>query len=292
MKLDRSAITGKDFARAADGYARDEVRRHLEEIASALEEPASRQPVGEEASEQLRPIIEGAEQTARALRDAAERECEELRASAARDVEKLRARAEQEAGARIEQARTAVKGLLERVESLGLGVEEAQRRVTDAGEEMARRLGTDAEPLVGALRERAGAIGAELDLMGSGLAGDLVDCARERAPEPAPPQHDERDARTGLAPDDLADAAEQLDAATAGEDVDGEGAEGEGDDGDHQSDGGAPRSGVERARLIALNMALSGRSRAETEDHLREECGIREPHSILEEVYARAEQVE
>lgn len=51
---------------------------------------------------------------------------------------------------------------------------------------------------------------------------------------------------------------------------------------------GAP----DRARLVALNMALSGTSRAETERHLREAFQVEEPKEILDEVYSQADRVE
>jgi hypothetical protein len=53
--------------------------------------------------------------------------------------------------------------------------------------------------------------------------------------------------------------------------------------------GGGAAPGTERARLVALNMAVSGTPRAEAERHLREELAIDDPRTILDEVYERAE---
>ena len=51
-----------------------------------------------------------------------------------------------------------------------------------------------------------------------------------------------------------------------------------------QPDGDAP-SGIERARLVALNMALGGASRDEAERQLRDELDVEDPDEILDEAY-------
>jgi hypothetical protein len=207
----------------------------------------------EQASEQLKAIIEGAEQSAAALREQAESEAQEL----------------------VRKARDAVGGVSDRVGALEEGIRHAQDQVREAGEEMARKLGEAAEPMLVALRERAEALGAELDLMGSGMAAerapDLVE-KREKREEPEP-----EEPTTGLAPGDVDEALEDLDAT-------------QGSDPDVASDD-SPRSGEERARLAALNMALKGIPREETEKHLREELGVDDPTPVLDEVYQRAERV-
>ena len=43
---------------------------------------------------------------------------------------------------------------------------------------------------------------------------------------------------------------------------------------------------IEGARLVALNMALDGASRADVERHLRDEHGVRDPAPLLDEVFA------
>ena len=295
MRLDRAEITGRVFSTAPDGYDREEVDRHLAALADAIEE--QRPQVGESAGEQLRTILEGAEQSAAALRETAERESAELLESARREAEATRAKAAQESGSQLAQAHAAVRGLLERVQSLQLGIEDAQQQVERAGQEMARRLGEGAEPVVETLRERAEALGAEIDLMGSGLANAAVEpaapAAEATAPSAAPPvpasaEPAADEPGTGLAPGDLDDAVDRLADPEPGEPRPPE-AESELDGGDAPARGG---QGTDRARLVALNMALSGTSRAETERHLREAFELEEPKEILDEVYSRAERVE
>ncbi len=362
MGLDRSAITGQAFTTSIDGYDRQQVDRHLEAIAQALEEAQS-PAVGARASEKLREILEGAERSAEALRGAAAQEAQSVSESARQEAEALRVKTDEETASQLVSARAAVKGLLERVEALHLGIEHTQERIREAGEEMARRLAADAAPVERALRERAEALGAELDLMGSGLSsGTVARVMEQRATVP-------EDA-TGLSDQDLETAAGSLGAPTPIQTTVLADAEGPSSDADllalgrrelkaerpdaqpaetgarperavpaesYEGDGapapttaplpapatpaptpattpattapdqtrtapdqattasaqpGRSRPGEERARLVALNMALAGASREETEKHLRAEFGLEEPGSILREVYARTEGME
>ena len=49
-----------------------------------------------------------------------------------------------------------------------------------------------------------------------------------------------------------------------------------------------PVSGNEGARVIALNMALSGSTREETAAYLAENFELDDPDALLDDVYARA----
>jgi hypothetical protein len=49
-----------------------------------------------------------------------------------------------------------------------------------------------------------------------------------------------------------------------------------------------PREGSEGARLVALSMALDGKSREETARHLRESFGLDDVDGLLADVYSRA----
>lgn len=299
MELNRRTIAGQAFPRTTDGYDREAVDRHLDAIADAVEKPT--EPVGADAGEQMRSIVEGAERSAQALRDTAQREADELRESARAEAEAMRDKAARESGEQVAAARAAVKGLLQRVEALRLGVEDAQRHVLQAGEAMAQRLGLDSEPLVATLRERAEALGAELDLIGSGLASHAVEAVGERVREPvaastpppppppapaatpqsaatAPPDPPPSAPGTGLSPGDLDEVPQAVDIPAPPSPQ------------SHTASAPAPDApppGTERARLVALNMAVSGTPRAEAERHLRDELSIEDPSAILDEVYSR-----
>jgi hypothetical protein len=100
--------------------------------------------------------------------------------------------------------------------------------------------------------------------------------AEGRAPSTADASPTDKTAGTGLAAGDLEDAAQTLDAPPAG-------------DNDSAPTESSTPPGTERARLVALNMALSGTSRTEADRHLREELQVDDPSPILDEVYARAQ---
>jgi hypothetical protein len=42
------------------------------------------------------------------------------------------------------------------------------------------------------------------------------------------------------------------------------------------------------ARLVAIEMAVSGSSRAEVEQHLRDQLGVAEPEPLLDDVFGAA----
>jgi len=116
--------------------------------------------------------------------------------------------------------------------------------VLDASGEMVRRL-VQSAPLVGGLRERAQALGAELDLMVAAMAVTPAKSESasgpESAQEPAPADDGATDANS--------------------------------------------RAGTERARLVVLNMALGGSSREEAERLLREDFDIDGRDEILDEAF-------
>jgi cell division septum initiation protein DivIVA len=265
VDLDRETITGRTFTSATDGYHRQEVDDHLSAIVRALEAQATDGLVHDERS-----ILGGARESAAALREAVEQDAREIAEAAQRDAQATRARAAEEAGSRVAATRAAVKSLLERAEALGVGVEETQAQVRGAADALAGRLEEDVAPYLDTLRQRGQTLGAELDLMGSGFAGGTVSAASRRT-----------NVGTGLGEGDLDEAADVL--AVAEEPAAGEPAPPPLTPAATSGGGGAG----ERARLMALDMAVKGRPREEAERRLREELGLDDPAGVLDEVYAR-----
>lgn len=256
MKLTRDAILGGDFSQAVDGWHRGDVLRHLNAIAAAVEE------LQDDAGPTEPAVDESTREEAEALVQAARAEANAIRAKAGEDAEQ-----------QIANAQLAVKDLLERVASLNLGVEEARRAVAERGEEMASRIEESAAPFVDSMRERAEALGAEVDLMATGLAvSTRGEAEAEAEAEPEPEPEPEADAGTGLAPGDVEDAVSELEEETPAAEPDGN---------------GAP-AGLERARLVALNMALGGVPPEEAEQRLRDDLGIDDPEEILDDAYGRS----
>ena len=193
------------------------------------------------------------EELARIVEEA-KRSAEQLREQAESEVREVRERAKQEAEDHLAEARSAAGGLVERIGEL--------------------------EQAVDGLRERANALEAEIEKVAGGLGGAEPDGGEREETEAG----EEEVPGTGLTDADL-------DAAEAELSQDGDGGKSDGES-SADGDGDGDRTGVERARLVALNMALSGSPREETESHIRERFEVDDPEPILDEVYERAERAE
>jgi hypothetical protein len=256
VELERQAIERSDFPLSRRGYDRAEVQRHLSAVADAIErlERESGAPSSAAvAAEQVQAIVAAAERSAAEMREEAERAAAETRA-----------RAGGEAAAELERVRAAA---------------EAMRQTVD---EMARA----ARSLVDDLQRGSDRIRSELDAI-TGRLGTLgapgpAEAESEAAPEPARPATASGNARGAAAPEAVAgppdsepevvEETERL-AARAGGERPGERAE---------------RHTPEGARLVALNMALSGTPREETARYLAENFDLEDQEDLLDEVYARA----
>jgi DivIVA domain-containing protein len=178
---------------------------------------------------------------------------------------------------------------------LSAGTSEQVRAILEAAEtgaaELRAQAGRDAGEHVARVEQAAGGMLARLDELESEL-NTLLDALRrtgerlneglaqlqrqvgEFGGESAPPADDDRSAAPVA---DLAAADEEL--APLGDEL--------------ASDGpaGAARNGDEAgARLIALNMALSGTPREETAAYLAEHYDLADPEALLDDVYSRADQ--
>jgi DivIVA domain-containing protein len=142
----------------------------------------------------------------------------------------------------------------------------------EAGDHVERVRGA-ADGLLGRLDQLEGELGNLLDALrrsGERLSEGLADLqARVGDAAPAPAAPTDHQASTGDAPTapTPTPSAEELDAQLAAS--------------------GADDAG---ARLIALNMALSGTPREETARYLAEHFGLADARALLDEVYARAGQ--
>ncbi|HEX2085143.1 MAG TPA: DivIVA domain-containing protein [Solirubrobacteraceae bacterium] len=295
MALDRQTIEKKDFPIGRRGYDPEAVDAHLARVAEELEtlqrqaQRRSGASLAQAASEQVRAIVEAAEQSAAAIERDAETQAARIRSDAEREAE----RTDQEA---VERSREHVAKVAEQT-SLML------QRV-DA---MESELGA----LIESLRTGANRLNADLTLLEGNMselyeaAGGRPGGAQARAPEPAaappppPPPPPPATPTAGAATTDAAleegdvfdegptaadepgppPAAPQprrieQPAPTAAEPPEPAAATGAGEGGD-----------VEGARLIALNMALNGQSREETDRYLAENFDLADRQSLLDEVY-------
>jgi DivIVA domain-containing protein len=250
--LQRDKIVRRDFPTDQRGYDPAAVDAHLEELAAELERDQGEPDAAEPMSGYVRSIVEAAERSGATIREAADEAAAAKQAETTSQAQETLRDANAEAADHIGFVTERTTAMRERLDAVGgevQGLVEAVR----AG---AGRLEED----LTALEERVG------ELAGTARSAGQ-DGARAGAPAPqagefglAEPGGDERTATD-------ADAAPDTPA----------GEEPTGDD------------TVEGARLIALNMALSGASREATDRYMAENFDLPDRAKLLEEVYGSVE---
>lgn len=293
--MDRQSIERRDFPIARRGYDIDAVNEHLARLADEYEvvrrgaRPSKAGSVAAAASEQVRMIVDVAEQSASEIVRDAELESRQLRQDAREHAERVRNEAGQQARAHVAKVAEVAQVLLERAE----GMDRELGTVLDGLRSGIRRLSADLSLLqanVGEFRDAAqappsagagGSPAQEEDEPELGFEAATVDSGSYDDDD------DEAEDADGpvAAADDRAESAPVSDDGpdAAGVDVDAPGGA------EPVSDTQAP-SQLQAARMIALNMALNGVPREDTEIHLEEHFEIDPDDSagLLDEVYLRA----
>ena len=180
--------------------------------------------------------------------------------SVADEVERMRGRGGQPvaaaASSQVQRIIAAAESTADQLrEEAGEEAREHVHRVSTAARELLERLGAmhdELGELMDRLREDAGRLSAEL----RALEADVVEIGP--GPEPQGPDEPEPEAE----PEAEAEPAPP--------------------DADERPDD------VEAARLVALDMALAGTPRAETERYLAEHYALADPGAVLDDVYALA----
>ena len=247
--MDRDAIERNDFPVGRRGYDQEAVDRHLRHVADQFEALRGRAPAAPAAS----PLAAGASEQVRLILEAAEASAADLRADAGREASGHVARVKDAAGgmlSRLDDLERELGGLLEALRQSGERLNEGLTRLqAQAGD-----LGAAAAPAAGADDNVAGDdLPAPDDVVADDLAapGDVVA------------------ADDVVVADDLAAPGDDVVAGAAGN--------------------GAPSDDEAGARLIALNMALSGTPREETARYLAENFDLADPEALLDDVYDRAD---
>lgn len=288
MALDRQSIERRDFPVGRRGYDPRAVDAHLSALADEIEEyrQAARrrgETVASSASEQVRTILQAAESSAAEIEREAETEAREIREEAASEARATREQASEEARQSIGSVSEATNAMLGRLSSIE----------------------NELESLMASLREGAARLAADLQLLETDLAGvnQVVvprgpfepEAAAEpgEAGEPAAPEAwnggdagfvgaaGGEDATVEVATPQPAAEAYELQ-GVAGESSLGQTGFGGAAEGEETDD-------TEGARLIALNMALNGTPREETERYLTENFRLSDAGGLLDEVYASVE---
>ena len=279
MALDRQSIEKKDFPIGRRGYDPDAVDSHLSALADELDEfkrTARRrsESLAAAASEQVRSIVEAAETTAGDIQRQAEEDARDIRAEASTEAEATREHATGEAREYVGRVSESTSGMLERINAM----ENELNALIESLRTGSNRLNADLQLLEGNLASVKDAVvprprfepeGAVAGRPAGQALAETGESAVERA-APAVPSAEPFEDSARVAP---AAAGEVLTDA-AHEPANGGRTNGGDDDG---------------ARLIALNMALNGTPREETDRYLAENFRLTDRRGLLDEVYSSVE---
>lgn len=297
MALDRQSIEKKDFPIGRRGYEPDAVDSHLEELASevdALRRSSRRRSdtLASTASDQVRAIVQAAETSASEIQRQAEDEARDIRDEASVEAQRTRDQATEQAREYVSRVSEAATMMVQRIDAMD-------------GE-----LGT----LVDSLRTGANRLSADMSLLQQNM-GELGAAAGAPAPrvEPPAPRPRPRPPAPVAAPPPPAFEPEPEPAfeptfqpepppepepsielyGTVDEQIE-EIDDLDLDDSAARAEVEAPLTGAgdddaEGARLIALNMALNGTPRDETDRYLAENFELDDRAQLLDEVYASVE---
>ncbi|MDQ3721900.1 MAG: DivIVA domain-containing protein, partial [Actinomycetota bacterium] len=271
--LDRQTIERKDFPIGRRGYEPEAVDEHLARLAREVDalkrtkasaEPAapaegrrSGESLASVASSQVQAIVEAAEASAAAIEREAQEQAEQSAQDAARDAQRIRDEAVERSQEHVGKVHEATSLMLQRVDA------------------MESELGA----LVESLRTGANRLNADLSLL-SGNMGELYEAAGRPSADTLPAAPIVEDVTIV----DEADAVEQVEDVVEPAPI----APAEPDTGS-DGDTAAADEEIEGARLIALNMALNGQPRAETDKYLEENFDLSDRDALLDEVYATVE---
>jgi DivIVA domain-containing protein len=265
VELDRQFIEKRDFAIGRRGYEPEDVDTHLARVADEVESlrRQARHRGGESlaaaAATQVQAIVEAAETTADEIERLAEAEAHRIRTDAERAAERTKEDALARATAQVEAVTKATQQMLQRVDAM----EGELTALTESLRTGAGRLTADLSLLQGSLGELHVAAGRRAAALEDDDEGDEPVSAAAPTPAPAPASATTASTAPAPAPEPPA-PAEPAPAAVPSSDVDG-------------------------ARLVALNMALNGQSREETDRNLAENFELSDRASLLDEVYAAVE---
>jgi DivIVA domain-containing protein len=259
VALDRQDIERRDFPIGRRGYEPEAVDAHLRRLAEEVDdlrraERPSAASLATAASEQVRSIVEAAETTAADITRSAEDDAARTRQRAQSEADQTRADAAEQARGHVVRVQEATQVMLQRVDAM----ESELVALVESLRTGANRLSADLTLLQGNMGELRGSVTGAPD---SGAA-------RAYEPEPEPYREPEPEPAREPEPEPVREPEPEPYREPEPESPAG------GDD-------------SEGARLIALNMALNGTPREETDRYLAENFRLDDREQLLDEVYAR-----
>jgi cell division septum initiation protein DivIVA len=289
--MDRQAIERRDFPIVRRGYEPAAVDAHLRALAGEIEQLSRGLAGGEQASlaaaasTQVQSILHAAETAAADIEREALQHAEDVRGDADRDAQQMREQAIAKSRSHLAAVAQATATLLERVEAVDREVSRLLESLRGGTERLAGDLAA-ADAQMAALYDAASG------RPGPDSAPEPARRARATArtpPQPKPSSHAASPAPAPAAEPAPAPAAEPAPAPA------GESAPTRSQPQDEPPVPAEPAAGaattaengdIDGARLVALNMALNGESRADTERYLAEHFQLAERQRLVDEVYA------
>jgi hypothetical protein len=264
VDFDRQAIERRDFPISRRGYETAAVDAHLQALSAEFDElrrmainGGGDLSLASTAGSQVQSILEAAETAAAEIERQALENAQRVREDAGRDAERTREEAVEKARTHVAAVAQIAASLLERVGSMD----------------------GEVSGLIESLRSGAGRLAEDLAAVETGM-GELYDAASGRGAaieaESAPAGSFQAEFEDAIA---AAPSSEQPAPAPARPSRQAPPAE-------TSAEGGGDLDG---ARLIALNMALNGESRADTERYLAENFQLADRLQLVDEVYAAIE---
>ena len=297
MPLDRQSIEKRDFPIGRRGYEPEAVDAHLARLAEEVDQlkRAADQAAGQPkrtpeslaavASQQVAAIVQAAETTANDIERSARDEADRIRRDAESTASAMRDEALDRSRSHVAKVADATTLMLQRVDAM----ENEFSALTESLRTGANRLQADLSLLQGSMDELYAGRNAP-PARAVGEREVAVPSSPERAPRPEPARPPQPRAEAPAPPPPAAPpvaAAPPVPPAPPEPPV--RAAEEEiAPQATPPGDGGSDED-VEGARLIALNMALNGTSREETDRYLADNFDLSNRHALLDEVYASVE---
>ena len=302
MELDRQSIEKRDFPIGRRGYDPAAVDAHLRTLAAEVEElryaleSRAGETLGSSAGTQVQGILEAAEATAAEIEQRAAEDARATRAEAASDAERTRADAVERAQAHVSAVAQATSVLIERVESMDTQSAALVESLRAGASRLAGDLSaveTNRAELYDAAAGRGGDAGVAVDSPPAVPPAPEADTGADApvrqghsefipappvpVPAPASPAPAAAapsvpaPARSPSVPSSVPPIAASPAAPRS------------------EPQAGVGNGDLDGARLIALNMALNGDSRAATDRYLAEHYELGDRQKLLDEVYAAIE---
>jgi vacuolar-type H+-ATPase subunit H len=271
MALDRQSIEKRDFPIGRRGYDPEAVDTHLSEVASQVEElrlSARRhtESLASTASEQVRAIVEAAEASATEILRQAEAEAREIRTEAAQEAQAQRSDATTQARDYVGRVSESTAVMLQRLNAM----ESELASLIDGLRTGSNRLNADLQLLEGNFDGVRDAVGPRAHFEVEPGSADVPESAAAAASESEPAtaasltgdSFDATFAETVVSETVVSETVfAEVSEVTVTEDIEG-------------------------ARLVALNMALNGTPREETDRYLSENFALEDRQLLLDEVYS------